>query len=333
MLPFHEMQAWWHAVGCMRDFRSAGAVFVTLVSVMALAVSGCSNNNTSGSAFEGTGSPIYDGPDPIPYGGGRYKVGNAYQIAGRTYHPREDTSYDETGTASWYGDRFHRRQTANGEWFDMNRLTAAHPTLPLPIYARVTNLGNNKSIVVRINDRGPYAHDRLIDLSRASAEALDFIRAGTARVRVQYLGRAPLDDDGSDLIAMNNGRATTTVAQATQSSDLVSGQSHTASAAEQNDRGPAEPAASTGNFSGNSGSTATSGRYFIQAASFSNRNNALMLHDRLQTIGNVQIDESTVGTRTYYRVRVGPLADTASADNALREVISAGHRDARIVAN
>ena len=133
----------------------------------------------------------------VPKGGGRYKVGDPYKINGRWYQPREDRTYDRVGTASWYGEMFHGRYTANGEIYDMDALSAAHPTLPMPVYARVTNLRNRRSIVVRVNDRGPYAHDRVIDLSRRSAHLLGFRQNGTAQVRVQYLGPAPLSGDDS----------------------------------------------------------------------------------------------------------------------------------------
>jgi len=134
---------------------------------------------------------------PVPKGGGRYKVGDPYKINGRWYQPREDRTYDRVGTASWYGEMFHGRYTANGEVYDMDALSAAHPTLPMPVYARVTNLQNSRAIVVRVNDRGPYAHDRVIDLSRRSAHLLGFRKNGTARVRVQYMGPAPLSGDDS----------------------------------------------------------------------------------------------------------------------------------------
>src|ERR1700729_1472559 len=134
--------------------------------------------------------------DPVPKGGGTYRVGKPYTVAGRVYVPEEDTSYREEGMASWYGDDFHGRLTANGEVFDMASLTAAHPTLPMPCYARVTNLGNGKSLVVRVNDRGPYHGNRVMDVSSRAAELLEFKGNGIARVRVEYVGRAPLE--GSD---------------------------------------------------------------------------------------------------------------------------------------
>lgn len=131
----------------------------------------------------------------IPKGGGSYKLGAPYRVAGRWYVPQEDPNYDRAGVASWYGADFHGRKTANGEIYDMDALTAAHPTLPLPSYAYVTNLANGRTVLVRINDRGPYAHDRVIDLSRRVARLIGSEQSGVTQVRVRYAGRAPLDGD------------------------------------------------------------------------------------------------------------------------------------------
>jgi rare lipoprotein A len=125
-------------------------------------------------------------------GGGRDQIGRPYKVRGKMYYPKEDKNYEKVGAASWYGDAFHGRLTANGEIYDMTHLTAAHPTMPLPSYARVTNLKNGSSVIVRVNDRGPYSHGRLIDLSKRAAEMLDYTHSGTAKVRVEYVGRAPL---------------------------------------------------------------------------------------------------------------------------------------------
>lgn len=132
---------------------------------------------------------------PIPKGGGVYKVGNPYYIDGVMFTPAEDPAYDRTGMASFYAEDFHGRKTANGEVFDMWALTAAHPTLPMPSYAYVTNIANGRTLLVRINDRGPYARGRVIDLSRAAARLLAFEGPGTSYVRVRYAGRAPLNGD------------------------------------------------------------------------------------------------------------------------------------------
>jgi len=140
--------------------------------------------------------------DPVPKGGGTYRVGRPYTVAGQVYVPEEDTHYRAEGLASWYGDDFHGRLTANGEVFDMASLTAAHPTLPMPCYARVTNLSNGKSLIVRVNDRGPYHGNRVMDVSSRAADLLEFKGNGIARVRVEYVGRAPLEgSDDRQLIA------------------------------------------------------------------------------------------------------------------------------------
>ncbi|MGO8800317.1 MAG: septal ring lytic transglycosylase RlpA family protein [Roseiarcus sp.] len=133
---------------------------------------------------------------PIPHGGGQYLVGHPYVIAGHAYYPTENESYAAVGMASWYGDAFQGRRTANGEIYDKESISAAHPTMPLPSYARVTNLGNGHSIIVRVNDRGPYHGGRIMDVSSRVADALDFKGSGTARVKVEYVGKASLE--GSD---------------------------------------------------------------------------------------------------------------------------------------
>lgn len=139
---------------------------------------------------------------PVPKGGGLYRVGKPYKVAGRTYYPEENTRYRAEGLASWYGEDFHGRLTANREVYDMGAVTAAHPTLPLPSYARVTNLQNGRSLVVRVNDRGPYHQGREIDLSAKAADLLGYKMQGTTRVRVEYVGRAPLEGtDDRQLIA------------------------------------------------------------------------------------------------------------------------------------
>jgi rare lipoprotein A len=132
---------------------------------------------------------------PIPKGGGSYKLGDPYQIDGQWHTPGEDPGYDRVGTASYYAADFHGRRTANGEIFDMSALSAAHPTLPLPSLVYVTNMENGRTLLLRVNDRGPYVNNRVIDVSRAAARYLGFETRGTARVRARYAGRAPLTGD------------------------------------------------------------------------------------------------------------------------------------------
>lgn len=132
---------------------------------------------------------------PVPKGGGRFMVGQPYEVKGKTYVPKEDANYNKSGLASWYGSAFHGRLTANGEVYDSSHLSAAHPTFPLPSYARVTNLDTGSSVVVRVNDRGPYHPGRIIDVSDKTAEMIDIKQTGTGRVNVQYMGRARMDGE------------------------------------------------------------------------------------------------------------------------------------------
>jgi rare lipoprotein A len=177
------------------------------VAAMCLVLANCASSNKFASLVDPkygvSSSPrVVAFGEPVPKGGGTYRVGKPYTVGGRVYVPEEDTEYREEGMASWYGDDFHGRLTANGEVFDMASLTAAHPTLPMPSYARVTNLHNGKSVIVRVNDRGPYHGNRLIDVSNKAAELLEFKGNGVARVRVEYVGRAPLEgSDDRQLIA------------------------------------------------------------------------------------------------------------------------------------
>jgi rare lipoprotein A len=144
---------------------------------------------------------VADG-EAVPRGGGQYLVGHPYTVAGKRYYPAENPSYTATGMASWYGAAFHGRRTANGEVYDMASLSAAHPTMPLPSYARVTNLGNGYSVIVRVNDRGPYHAGRVMDVSSRVADVLDMKAMGTARVKVDYVGAAPMEgSDDSQLLA------------------------------------------------------------------------------------------------------------------------------------
>ena len=194
--------------GSSRSIRYGDVVRVTAVAVACLSLANCGKMGNVDPKYGVSASPrVVELGQPVPKGGGVYRVGKPYVVAGRTYTPEEDVNYSATGIASWYGSDFHGRYTANGEIYDMNSISAAHPTLPLPSYVRVTNLKNHKSIVVRVNDRGPYAHDRLIDLSQRTAHLLGFHGHGTARVKVDYVGRAPLagSDDRKLMATLRDG--------------------------------------------------------------------------------------------------------------------------------
>src|SRR6476469_4156184 len=189
------------AMGISRANRFALKVRGATAVVVCLVLANCASSDKFASRVDPkygvSSSPRVVGfGEPVSKGGGTYRVGKPYTVAGRVYVPEEDVNDREEGMASWYGDDFHGRLTANGEVFDMASLTAAHPTLPMPCYARVTNLSNGKSLIVRVNDRGPYHGNRLIDVSNKAAELLEFKGNGVARVRVEYVARAPLE--GSD---------------------------------------------------------------------------------------------------------------------------------------
>ncbi|PLX39463.1 MAG: septal ring lytic transglycosylase RlpA family protein [Hyphomicrobiales bacterium] len=179
--------------------------FALAASVAVIAVAGCASTPKKTASRSSTkeyfsekkygvkASPrVADAGEKVRKGGGRYHVGKPYKVAGKWYRPKHQPNYSKTGRASWYGSAFHGRLTANGEVYDMNSLTAAHPTLPLPSYVRVTNLANNRSVVVRVNDRGPFHGKRVIDLSKRAAEMLDYKSKGVAKVHVDYVGKAPL---------------------------------------------------------------------------------------------------------------------------------------------
>jgi len=187
-------------MGNRRSDRALNAARGVVAAAACLVLANCSSSGISSQVdpkYGVSSSPrVVALGDPVPKGGGTYRVGKPYTVAGRVYVPEEDVNYREEGLASWYGDDFHGRLTANGEIFDMTSLSAAHPTLPMPCYVRVTNLSNGKSLIVRVNDRGPYHGNRVMDVSSRAADLLEFKNNGVARVRVEYVGRAPLE--GSD---------------------------------------------------------------------------------------------------------------------------------------
>ena len=277
-------------------------------------------------------------------GGGVYKIGRPYQVKGVWYYPREQPGYDETGIASWYGSQFHGRRTANGEVFDRNGVTAAHPTLPMPSNVRVTNLGNGKSIVVRVNDRGPYANGRIIDLSERAADLLGFRSAGTARVRVAYLGRANLNGPGlappeeqtpTEVAHAVPAAPTTTVAA--ESLPPVEGVPTATPVVTATLPAPVEAPsvpiethdeAVTGEVSTVPVPRTTS--IYVQAGAFTIRENARRVEAQLRSLG-AKVSPIVVGGKTIYRVRIGPLQDVIAADATLESVHAAGQNDARLV--
>jgi len=184
----------------MRGRASSAGVLVVRVGACALSclfLAHCTDSSRVDPRYGVSASQrVVEAGQAVPKGGGVYRVGHPYVVGGRVYVPEDNPHYRAEGLASWYGEDFHGRSTANGEVFDLNSVSAAHPTMPLPSYARVTNLSNGRSLIVRVNDRGPYHGDRIIDVSGKAAQLLDFRNRGTAWVRVEYVGRAPIE--GSD---------------------------------------------------------------------------------------------------------------------------------------
>ncbi len=270
-----------------------------------------------------------------------YKVGKPYKVAGTWYYPAEDFSYNQTGVASWYGPGFHGRRTANGERFDQNALTAAHPTLPMPSAVRVTNLENGRSLVLRVNDRGPFARGRIIDVSRAAADKLGFRGAGTAKVRVEILGD---ESRRLKLAALNSpaGRADQVQIAAAPARDAVTVEELPDIAGQPaNQAGPAVAAADpaprrepvTAPVLPTSVQTVPVGGadIFVQAGAFSDFGNALRMRDRISAFGATAISRLRVSGAPIYRVRLGPVASVTAADGLLDRLVGAGVTDATLV--
>ena len=319
---------------------SLGGLTAPFLLGSVLALGGCGGGGNG----QPLGERVIPLGQPVPKGGGYYQVGKPYEVAGLVYTPREDPAYDRVGSASWYGELFHGRRTANGEIYDMDRLSAAHPTLPLPVYARVTNLNNGRSIVVRINDRGPYASDRIIDLSRRSAEALGYRTQGTATVRVKYLRRAPLNGDDSYELAYLANQSWARVAAKGKnaipanftSRDKLPPPSpgnlnlpwHTV----KQPLAAPPPPQTTGAVPSNAKEKLRAPGLVVQAGTFKNKDNAERARAVLSTIAPVDVASIAVREALYFSVRVGPFSDPHEAKAALAKVTQAGYQGAKVVA-
>lgn len=277
-----------------------------------------------------------------------YKLGEPYKIAGRWYAPREDKRYDRVGVASWYGKDFHGRLTANGEIFDMNRLSAAHPTLPLPSMVEVRNLENGRRAIVRVNDRGPFAEDRLIDLSRAAARALGFEGQGLARVRVRYVGPASLEKKaakpGSKQKTAHKTTAPETALRQPPAGPSSGGDEIGAllAALETSEYstppGPVGAVApETVSFKGPPQTamrltdTRSAGPYRIDVADLSIFDDLQSVRHNLSVHGPVTIKrEEEPDADPVYRVRLGPFESLSDAEQRLQALRSAGYVGAAI---
>lgn len=290
---------------------------------------------------------------------GTFKVGTPYKIDGKRYYPKESYDLSETGIASWYGPQFHGKKTANGEIFDMNELTAAHRTLQMPSLVRVTNLDNGRSLIVRVNDRGPYKKSRIIDVSKRSAELLGFKGQGTAKVRIEVLPRESLaiaeaakqgQDTSGYEVALNRGGA---VPDQEDQAVRVAYKAPQAVTPAAGTPAPVSREALVTTPYGQGSMTQTipghtrNGDFypdpivtempvhptdiFVQAGSFTVADNAYKLSARLQSLGKSGVYPTVINGRQFYRVRVGPIQNVAQADELLNRVLSLGSENAIIV--
>lgn len=262
-----------------------------------------------------------------------FKIGKPYQAMGKWYTPAESYSYDETGIASWYGPGFHGKRTANGEPYDAYSMTAAHPTLQLPCVARVTNLDNGRSVIVRVNDRGPFKRGRVMDVSKRAAELLGMIGAGTAKVRVQVLDRESriVADAARQGLPPKTQMAMAFSEQAQQQGVEVASASMT-----QVSNGHAMPPAQivTNDLPALNQVTkypVHATNIYVQVGSFSDANNASKLASKLGTLGQTQVSSANVNGRSFNRVRIGPIATVDQADKMLAKTVASGYPGARII--
>ena len=265
----------------------------------------------------------------------RYKVGNPYQVAGVWYYPDRNLKYDETGVGSWYGDEFAGRLTANGEIFDPNKVSAAHKTLPMPSVVRVTNLDNGKSLVVRVNDRGPFVSGRIIDLSREAARLIGYKDSGIARVRVQILAEQSLklerlakdgqfpEGDFSEALPESTAVAKPTVTLTAKT---------TRAAAVKKAPGKSALELLSQNRVGEVIQTQpVVTEIWVQIGAFHSSDNAQAVLDKVSSFGAGQVTPALRDGQTLYRTRLGPLASVDEADKLLGDIMKLGFNGARIV--
>lgn len=312
-------------------------LFVFPMMALALTLAGCAETELAVYTAKKLRTP------PSKPSTNSYKVGQPYQVEGVWYYPKPDFTYRETGIASWYGPGFNGKNTANGERYDQNALTAAHRTLPMPSIVRVTNLNNGRSIKVRINDRGPFSNGRIIDLSRRGADLLGFRQKGTAKVLVEIvedesrrLASAALTEEAAASSPVAAPRQPVTI-EALQGTPVPTqatnpAASQTAALVAQRPVTVVRPQLPMPVLD----ETVTTvpvrpTNIYVQAGSFTRVNNAVRLRARLSQLGNVQVAETVVGDRRYFRVRLGPMATVEEADALLAVLIGNGHSDARVV--
>lgn len=327
----------------MRRTLQAARAVLTPVLVLML-VAGCAEVRfLSQAAKEVTPAQTTRTTAGAPLEYGYYKVGNPYQIKDVWYYPHVDYRYVETGIASWYGPNFHGKRTANGVIFDMNKVSAAHRTLPMPSYVRVTNLNNGRSLDVLINDRGPFARGRIIDLSRRAAELLGFKEQGTAPVRVEILADRSRHAAALAQGLKVDGQPATLVAMETEpdaapvvSVEPIAGTGGPAPATPPRPPAPADPGATQiavlqDDAVVRQTPPGAAPTIFVQAGAFSRYDNALRTKTRLAGVGAVEMSQIDSAGAPLFRVRVGPVASVGDADALLEAIAQAGYPEARIV--
>ena len=256
-----------------------------------------------------------------------YKIGSPYKIKGIWYYPKADYHYIEEGIASWYGPNFHGKMTANGGTFNQNALTAAHRTLPMPSIVRVTNLENGRALVVKINDRGPFAHNRIIDLSKAAAEALDMVIQGTALVRVEILPAESIElaelVKGEKMVEDRKLAGIAPKPLAAPSRSVTTTTLFDNSPAPTITQKPVQPAKKA---------TWQTPDIFIQVGAFGQYQNALKVKAKIsQRIRPILIEQFNRSETPLFRVRIGPIDKTEEADKMLAVIHQLGFTDAHII--
>ncbi|MBI2234844.1 MAG: septal ring lytic transglycosylase RlpA family protein [Micavibrio aeruginosavorus] len=316
-----------------------------------LVLSGCTEVQFASHVAKNAMGTTSSGPAPTQQG--TFKVGKPYSVAGKTYYPKESYDHVETGIASWYGPGFQGKRTASGERFDTKELTAAHRTLQMPSLVRVTNLDNGRSVVVRVNDRGPFARGRVIDVSQRAAELLGFIGHGTAKVKLEVLA-----EESQQIAAMAKR------GESTKGVELAANQGRPIDSGSTTTPGVITVASSDGIMHDGPGNLivgsvaaealapvplhqSSDGRVmpdpvvthvpvaptniYVQAGAFTVPDNANRLAAQLGQIAATSVHQAFIDGKTFYRVRVGPAPTVEAADRLLAQVVAAGQDKAIII--
>lgn len=314
-------------------------ISILLLCLASLSVTACSEIEFGSAMYK-----KFNRPGEGDTSKGTLKVGKPYTVLGKTYYPTETYDYVETGIASWYGPGFHAKKTANGEQYNQNELTAAHRTLQMPSLVRVTNLDNGRSVVVRVNDRGPFARGRILDVSAKAAELLGMVRTGTARVKLELLA----NESRALANAARSGQSTKGVEVAFNRTGQLPDGYYVAP------QGPAESDVALtetdiaqvakidnvsghyrdGNFYPNpvvEQAAIAPTQIYVQAGAFGQLDNARRLAEKLGKFANANVEPVNYSGKMLYKVRLGPLDSVRAADNVLSKVLANGQSDAIIV--